>query len=74
MRLDLGVALIDGVEPGCGIAGENIARIDDQLSPIRLFGVGLDNLEGIEALDIRHGLLSERADRALTENIIASCC
>src|SRR5215831_12970170 len=68
-RLGLGVALINGVEAGRSVTCENVRRVDRELSAIRLFRIGLDDLKRIEALDICQILLAKRADRALAQDL-----
>src|SRR3981081_3399593 len=68
-RLDLGVALVDGVEPGRRIPRENAAWVDVHLSAARLFGMCLDHPERIEAFHVRQVLLAESAYRTLTQDL-----
>src|SRR4051794_15377107 len=67
-RLDLGVAQIKAIEAGCGITGKNPGRIDRGLSPVRLFRVGLNNVERIETLQILQVLLPKVVDRSVAKN------
>src|SRR5262249_36731977 len=48
----LGIAAVDGIEAAGLVAGHHARRIDRDPAAVGLFRVGLDDIEGLHALDV----------------------